>query len=123
MVDTVEKINVTQKFDSFNQYWRPKIVAALNDSYVKVAKFKGEFIWHKHETEDEFFLISKGKLRIKLRDQPDVNLVEGEFVVIPRGVEHMPVAQEEVHVMLIEPKTTVNTGNVTGDRTVRDEWI
>jgi len=119
----VEKINVAQKFNSFNQYWSPKIVAALNDSYVKVAKFKGEFIWHKHEYEDELFFISKGKLLIKMRDQPNITLNEGEFVVIPRGVEHMPVAQDEVHVMLIEPKTTVNTGNVTDSRTVRDEWV
>ena len=123
MVAQVEKINVTQKFNAFNQYWRPKIVGALNDSYVKVAKFKGEFIWHKHESEDELFFIVQGKLLIKVRDQPDLTLEAGEFVVIPRGVEHMPVAQDEVHVMLIEPKTTVNTGNVTGDRTVRDEWI
>ena len=123
MVAQVEKINVTQKFHAFNQYWSPKIVGALNDSYVKVAKFKGEFLWHKHESEDELFFIMQGKLLIKVRDQADVTLEEGEFVIIPRGVEHMPVAQDEVHVMLIEPKTTVNTGNVTGDRTVRDEWI
>jgi len=123
MVTQVEKINVKQKFNAFNQYWRPKIVGALNDSYVKVAKFKGDFIWHKHESEDELFFIVQGKLLIKVRDQPDLTLEEGEFVVIPRGVEHMPVAQDEVHVMLIEPKTTVNTGNVTGDRTARDEWI
>jgi mannose-6-phosphate isomerase-like protein (cupin superfamily) len=113
----VEKVNVEQKFDLFNDYWSPKIAAELNDSYIKLAKFKGEFVWHHHENEDELFLVTKGQLLIRLRDG-DVRIGPGEFVVIPRGVEHMPVAEDEVHVILIEPKTTLNTGNVVGEKTV-----
>jgi mannose-6-phosphate isomerase-like protein (cupin superfamily) len=113
----VEKVNVAQKFDLFSDYWSPKIAAELNDSYVKLAKFKGEFVWHHHENEDELFFVTKGQLQIKLRDG-EVRIGAGEFVVIPRGVEHMPVAEEEVHVILIEPKTTLNTGNVVGEKTV-----
>ena len=95
----------------------PRIVGELNDSYVKVAKLKGEFVWHKHEAEDELFLVTKGKLLIKLRDK-DVWLEEGEFIIIPKGVEHKPVADEEVHVVLIEPKSTLNTGNVKNEKTL-----
>jgi mannose-6-phosphate isomerase-like protein (cupin superfamily) len=113
----VEKVNVAEKFDQFNDYWNPKIAAELNDSYIKLAKFKGEFVWHHHEGEDELFFVTKGRLRIRLRDR-EVTVGPGEFVVIPRGVEHLPVADDEVHVILIEPKTTLNTGNVTNDRTV-----
>jgi mannose-6-phosphate isomerase-like protein (cupin superfamily) len=113
----VEKVNVAQKFDLFSDYWSPKIAAELNDSYVKLAKFKGEFVWHHHENEDELFFVTKGQLQIKLRDG-EVRIGAGEFVVVPRGVEHMPVAEEEVHVILIEPKTTLNTGNVVGEKTV-----
>jgi mannose-6-phosphate isomerase-like protein (cupin superfamily) len=113
----VEKVNVEQKFDLFSDYWSPKIAAELNDSYIKLAKFKGEFVWHHHENEDELFLVTKGQLLIRLRDG-DVRIGPGEFVVIPRGVEHMPVAEDEVHVILIEPKTTLNTGNVVGEKTV-----
>jgi mannose-6-phosphate isomerase-like protein (cupin superfamily) len=109
--------NVEQKFDLFSDYWTPKIAAELNDSYIKLAKFKGEFVWHHHENEDESFLVTKGQLLIRLRDG-DVRIGPGEFVVIPRGVEHMPVAEDEVHVILIEPKTTLNTGNVVGAKTV-----
>jgi mannose-6-phosphate isomerase-like protein (cupin superfamily) len=89
----------------------------LNDSYVKLAKFKGEFVWHHHENEDELFFVIKGQLLIKLRDG-EVRIGPGEFVVIPRGIDHLPVAEDEVHVILIEPKDTLNTGNVVGDRTV-----
>jgi mannose-6-phosphate isomerase-like protein (cupin superfamily) len=115
----VEKVNVAQKFDLFSDYWSPKIAAELNDSYIKLAKFKGEFVWHHHENEDELFLVTKGQLLIKLRDG-DVRIGPGEFVVIPRGVDHLPVAEDEVHVILIEPKTALNTGNVMSDRTVTD---
>lgn len=115
----MQKINVENKFDLFNEYWSPKIVGDLNDSHVKLAKFKGEFVWHKHDNEDELFFIIKGNLLIKFRDQ-DVYLKEGEFIIIPKGVEHLPIAEEEVHVMLIEPKATLNTGDATSDLTKTD---
>jgi mannose-6-phosphate isomerase-like protein (cupin superfamily) len=115
----MEIVNVAEKFDRFSDYWSPKIVAELNDSYLKLAKLKGEFVWHHHEKEDELFFVVKGRLLIKLRDG-EVRLGSGEFVVIPRGVDHMPVAEEEVHVILIEPKTTLNTGNVQSEKTVAD---
>ena len=101
----MKKVNLAQKFSLFNEYWSPKIAGELNDSYVKLAKLKGEFVWHHHEAEDELFLVVKGKLLIKLRDR-DIWLEEGEFAIIPKGVEHMPVAEEEVQIILIEPKTT-----------------
>ncbi len=113
----VEKVNLAQKFTLFNEYWVPYIVGELNDSYVKVDKLKGEFVWHKHESEDELFLVKKGRLLIKLRDK-DVWLDEGEFLIIPKGVEHKPIADEEVHVVLIEPKSTLNTGDVKNEKTL-----
>lgn len=113
----MEKVNLKQKMDAFNDYWSPKIVGDINDAYVKLVKLKGEFVWHMHEHEDEMFMVIKGSMVIKLRTK-DVVLNEGEFFVIPRGVEHMPCAQDEVHVMLIEPKTTLNTGNVNNEKTV-----
>lgn len=115
-------INISQKFDLFHEHWRPRIVGELNDSYVKLAKLKGEFVWHKHDEEDELFLVVKGKLQIKLRDR-DLWIDEGEFVIIPKGVEHCPVAEEEVQVLLLEPKSTLNTGDVQNERTVDAEWI
>ena len=115
----MEKVNLAQKFSRFQDHWSPKVVGDINDSYVKLVKLKGEFVWHQHETEDELFLVVKGRLLIKLRDQ-DILLEEGEFVIIPRGVEHLPIAEEEVHVLLLEPKTTLNTGNVENERTVAD---
>lgn len=118
----MDKVNVNQKLGLFKEYWSPRIVGELNDSYVKLAKLKGEFIWHHHEGEDELFLVVKGKLLIKLRDR-DISLKEGEFAIIPKGVEHKPIAEEEVHIMLIEPKSTVNTGNVRNERTTASEWI
>ncbi len=118
----MEKINLVQAFGLFHEYWSPKIAGELNDAYVKLAKLKGEFVWHHHEAEDELFLVVKGKLLIKLRDR-DLWLDEGEFVVIPKGVEHMPVAPDEVHVVLVEPKTTVNTGTERTERTVGDQWL
>lgn len=115
----LEKVKVAEKFDLFSDYWNPKIAAELNDSYIKLAKLKGEFVWHHHENEDELFFVTKGRLVIKLRDG-EVQIEPGEFVVIPRGVDHLPVAEDEVHVILIEPKTTLNTGNVISDRAVAD---
>ena len=115
----MEKANLTHKFSLFQDYWSPKIAGELNDSYVKLAKLKGEFVWHHHEVEDELFLVVKGRLLVKLRDQ-DIWLEEGEFVIIPRGVEHLPIAEEEAHVLLLEPKSTLNTGDVKNERTIAD---
>ncbi len=113
----MEKVNLNQKFSLIQDYWSPKIAGELNDSHVKLVKLKGEFVWHHHETEDELFLVVKGKLLIKLRDK-DIWLQEGEFVIIPKGIDHLPIAEEEVHVLLLEPKSTLNTGNTQNDRTV-----
>lgn len=115
-------VNLRAKLDRIQEYWKPKIVAELNDSYVKLVKLKGEFVWHHHDREDELFQVLKGRLRIDLR-AGSLDLREGELAVIPKGVEHRPVADEEVHVLLLEPKTTVNTGNATSGRTVEPEWI
>ena len=115
----MNEVNLADKFSLFNSFWEPKIVGELNGQYIKLAKFKGEFVWHHHENEDEFFMVIKGHLTIKLRNG-DIELDEGEFCVIPKGVEHMPVAEEEVHVMLFEPKGTVNTGNADSDKTIND---
>ena len=113
----IEKVNLSEKFAHFSEHWKPKIVGEVNDAYIKLVKVKGEFVWHHHENEDELFLIVKGTLRMKLRDR-EITLNPGEFVIIPRGVEHLPVADEEVHLVLLEPKTTLNTGNVQNERTV-----
>ncbi len=115
----IAKVNLAEKFSLFNDHWSPKIAGEINDAHVKLVKLKGEFVWHHHEHEDELFLVIKGRLLIKLRDR-DLWLNEGEFVIIPRGVEHLPVAQEEVHVLLLEPKSTLNTGNVENERTVAE---
>ena len=116
VVIVLEKINLSRKFNLFSEHWSPKIIEELNDSYIKLAKLKGEFDWHHHENEEEMFFIVKGQLTIKFRDK-DVTLEEGELIVIPKGVDHLPVAEEEVHVMLIEPKGTLNTGNVVTAKT------
>jgi mannose-6-phosphate isomerase-like protein (cupin superfamily) len=113
----IEKVNLLQKLTLFNDHWSPKVVGEVNDSAVKLVKLQGEFVWHHHEVEDEMFFVVKGRLLMKLRDQ-DLWVDEGEFVIIPHGVEHMPVAPEEVHIMLFEPKTTLNTGNIQNERTV-----
>ena len=119
----IEKKNLGEKFTRINEYYKPKIAGELNENHVKLAKLKGEFIWHKHENEDELFLVVKGNLLMKLRDK-DIEVKEGEFIIIPKGVEHKPVANEEVHLLLVEPKTTLNTGNVENEKTVKDpEWI
>ena len=115
----VEKVNVEEKLERFSEYWSPKIIGELNDFYVKAVKFKGEFVWHHHEVEDELFYVVKGRLVIKLRDG-EVVLEPGEFAVIPHMVEHLPIADEEVQVLLLEPKTTLNTGTVSNDRTLRE---
>jgi mannose-6-phosphate isomerase-like protein (cupin superfamily) len=113
----LEKVNLSEKFRLFDEHWSPKIAGEVNDSYVKLVKFQGDFVWHKHDEEDEMFLVVKGSITIRLRDG-DVRLGEGEFVIIPRGVEHMPVAEEEAHVILFEPKTVLNTGDVRSERTL-----
>jgi mannose-6-phosphate isomerase-like protein (cupin superfamily) len=113
----MEAVNLEAKLSQVKEYWSPKIVGELNDSYVKVVRFKGEFVWHHHENEDELFLVVKGRLRMRFRDR-DVAVRPGEFIIVPRGVEHMPVADEEVQIVLFEPKTTLNTGNVRNERTL-----
>ena len=112
----MEKVNLGEKFALFDELWSPKTAGELNEQYVKLARLKGEFVWHHHEVEDELFLVVKGQLTIKLREK-DVVLNEGEFFIVPHGVEHKPVAEDEVHVLLFEPKSTVNTGNVWSERT------
>lgn len=107
----MEKVNLQQKFSLFHEHWKPKIVGELNGQQVKLVKFSGPFLWHSHETEDELFLAIKGRFRMEFRDR-EVWLEEGEFLVVPRGVEHRPVADQEAHVLLFEPATTLNTGNV-----------
>lgn len=118
----MNKLNLSNKFSMFSEHWKPKIVGELNDSYVKVAKIKGEFVWHDHKDEDELFLIHKGKLLIQFRDG-DVTLKEGEMLIIPKGVEHKPIAEEEVELILIEPKTTIKTGDAESELTAESEWI
>jgi len=115
----MRSVNLAEKFQQFAEHWSPKIVGELNDCYVKLVKVKGEFVWHHHDLEDELFLVVKGRLLLKFRDR-DVSVGEGEFIIVPRGVEHMPVASEEAHVLLLEPKTTLNTGNVRNERTVQE---
>ncbi|MFN2414041.1 MAG: cupin domain-containing protein [Pyrinomonadaceae bacterium] len=112
----MEKVNLSEKFGLFSEHWSPKIAGEVGDSYVKLVKFQGDFVWHRHEEEDEMFFVVRGEIVIRLRDG-DVRLSEGEFVIIPRGVEHKPVAREEAHVLLFEPKTVLNTGDVVEERT------
>lgn len=115
----MNKVDLKEKFSLFDGHWQPKVVGELNGQYVKLAKLKGEFIWHQHKNEDELFMVIKGKLKIKLKDR-DIDLDEGQFFIIPRGVEHLPVAEEEVHVMLFEPQSVLNTGDKKNDRTVEN---
>ncbi len=117
------KVNLREKLAMFSDHWSPKLVGELNGQHVKLAKLKGEFMWHHHPDEDELFLVIRGRLVLQLRDR-DVELREGEFFIVPRGVEHKPVAPEEVHVMMFEPASTRNTGNLENERTVAElEWI
>jgi len=119
----IEVVNLKEKFGKFADQWSPRIAGELNDSYVKLAKIEGEFVWHQHEDEDELFFVVQGSFTMKLRDG-DLEVQEGEFVVVPRGVEHMPVAESECWVMLLEPKTTLHTGNVVTERTKTEhEWV
>jgi len=113
----METVNLKDKFGKFQDYWNPRVLGEINDCQVKAVKLKGEFIWHHHNNEDELFLVVQGTLRMKFRDREAV-VREGEFVIVPRGVEHLPVADEEVHIVLIEPRTTLNTGNIRNERTV-----
>lgn len=113
----MDKVNLAEELSRFSEHWSPKIVGELNGQQVKLAKLQGEFIWHRHEQEDELFLVLKGALDIHLRDRV-VHLEQGEFFIVPKGVEHKPVADEEASVMLLEPATTLNTGNVRNERTV-----
>ena len=119
----VSQVNLSDKFALIQDHWHPRVVGELNDSYVKLAKLKGEFVWHKHADEDEMFLVIKGTLRIRLENE-EVTASEGEFVVIPKGMLHYPIADEEVQVLLLEPKSTLHTGDVVTDRTVTTiDWI
>ena len=116
-MNTLTKVNLAEAFARFSDRWSPKVAGELNGQQVKLAKLHGPFIWHRHENEDELFLVVRGQLRLEFRDQA-VTLEEGEFLIVPRGVEHRPVADAEVHVMLFEPASTLNTGNIRNDRTV-----
>ena len=118
-----EKVNLAEKLEQFSERWSPRIVGELNGQHVKLAKLEGEFVWHHHEREDELFLVLRGHLSIELRDRT-VELDEGELFIVPRGVEHQPVAPREAHVLLLEPGSTLNTGNLRNSRTVEaPEWI
>ena len=122
MDETIEKVNIKEKFALFDELWSPKIVGELNGQHVKLVKLYGEFVWHHHEQEDELFLVLGGRLRMDFRDR-HVWVEQGEFIIVPRGVEHRPVAEVEVHVMLFEPTTTLNTGNVRNELTATEERI
>jgi mannose-6-phosphate isomerase-like protein (cupin superfamily) len=111
------KVNLKEKLRLFAEHWSPKVVGELNGQQVKLVKFIGEFVWHKHDNEDELFLVVQGRFRMEFRDR-HVWLEEGEFLIVPRGVEHRPVAEEEAHVLLFEPASTLNTGNVRNERTL-----
>jgi mannose-6-phosphate isomerase-like protein (cupin superfamily) len=113
----MEVVNLNEKLSKVKEYWSPKIVGEINDSYVKVVKFMGPFLWHHHDQEDEMFLVVKGRMKMRFRDR-DVLVDPGEFIIVPKGVEHMPVAEDEVHIVLFEPKSTLNTGNVQNERTM-----
>jgi len=113
----VDKVNLNDKLALFSEHWSPRIVGELNGHQVKLAKLKGEFVWHRHENEDEMFLVLKGNLIIRMRDR-EVALQPGEMFIVPRDTEHLPVARDEVHVLLLEPASTLNTGNVRNERTV-----
>jgi len=119
----MEKVNVAQKLSLFTDHYSPKIVGEVNDAYVKLVKLQGDFMWHHHDNEDELFFVIKGGLRMKVRKngvEREIVIHPGEFIIIPRGVEHFPSADEETHVMLLEPKSTLNTGNVASERTVHE---
>ena len=119
----MDKVNLAQKFSQFSEHYSPKIVGEVNDAYVKVTKLQGDFMWHHHENEDELFLVIKGELRMRIREngaEREVKIGPGEFIIIPHGVEHFPSADEETHIMLLEPKSTLNTGNLKNERTLAE---
>lgn len=116
---SIRKVNLNEKFDSIHKYWSPGIAGELNGQYIKLAKFKGEFIMHQHEKEDEMFLVVEGHLVIELENEK-IDLSPGEFIIIPKGTNHKPIANEEVKVLLIEPKTTLNTGNQENELTIKN---
>jgi len=112
-------VNLADKFSKIHDYWNPRVLGELNDFAVKAVKIRGEFVWHHHDVEDELFLVVKGTLRMRFRDHESI-VHEGEFLIVPHGTEHQPVADEEVHLLLLEPKSTLNTGNIINERTVRE---
>lgn len=112
----MKKVNIAQKLSLIDEYWSPVVIGELNGQYIKLVKFRGEFIWHKHENEDEMFLVIKGKLKMEMRDKT-IELSEGEFYIVSKGTEHRPVADSEVSVMLFEPATTLNTGDIRNELT------
>jgi mannose-6-phosphate isomerase-like protein (cupin superfamily) len=114
----MQTVNLAEKFSKFQDYWNPRVLGELNDFAVKAVKLKGEFVWHHHDVEDELVLVTKGTLRMRFRDHESI-VREGEFIIVPHGIEHQPVADEEVHLLLLEPKATLSTGNVINERTVR----
>ena len=119
----MDKVNLAQKFSLFHEHYSPKIVGEINESYVKVVKLQGEFVWHHHEDEDELFLVVSGELRMRFREkgaEREITIRPGEFVIVPRGVDHLPSADEETHVVLLEPKSTLNTGNIRNERTMAE---
>jgi mannose-6-phosphate isomerase-like protein (cupin superfamily) len=119
----IEKVSVSEKLSLFTDHFSPRIIGELNDAHVKVVKLQGEFLWHHHDHEDELFYVVKGELRMQVREdgaEKDFTIHPGEFIIIPRGIEHLPSAQQETHILLLEPKTTLNTGNVVNERTVAE---
>jgi mannose-6-phosphate isomerase-like protein (cupin superfamily) len=119
---TTQKVNLADKLALFSELWSPKAIGQVNDFHVKLVKLKGEFVWHRHEAEDELFLVLHGRLRMQFRDR-EVVVEPGELIVVPHGTEHRPVADEEAHVLLLEPSSTVNTGTAGGERTREVEWL
>ena len=116
----IRVVNLAEKFSSFQDCWSPRIAGEINDMYVKLAKLSGEFIWHKHDNEDEMFLVIQGVLRMKIREEGserELTIRPGEYLIVPKGMEHLPIADEETHVVLLEPKSTLNTGDVVNERT------
>lgn len=118
----IEKVVLSEKLSLFSDLWSPKVVGEVNEFQVKLVKLQGEFVWHSHQAEDELFLVLRGRLRMRFRDR-EISIKPGEFVIVPHGTEHCPVADQEVHVLLLEPKATINTGTAGGDRTRQAEWI
>jgi mannose-6-phosphate isomerase-like protein (cupin superfamily) len=119
VIMSIEKVNINQKLGLFSEHWSPKIVGELNGQHVKVVKLMGEFIWHHHDQEDEMFLVIKGVMKMEFRDKT-IEVGKGEFIIVPKKVEHRPVAENEVEILLFEPASTLNTGNVLSDRTKKE---